>query len=221
MHALSFSFVDVLVVLTIIVSASLAIWRGFIRETLSIFAWAAAAFATIYFGPSVAHLVKDRFSSPWLGSLIAYAGVFLLVLIPLSFVSYRFSEGVKHSPIGAIDRSLGAAFGIVRGFAIVGLAYMLFSVVVPVPTQPAWVSQARLLPVIQESSSIILSLLPGRERGHPASDTAVASAPDAPVPKPRPATTATHHAAKAYGADERHALDRLIQATGSGGNDKQ
>jgi membrane protein required for colicin V production len=57
MHDLSFSLVDVLVVLTLIVSTALAIWRGFVRETLSIFAWAAAAFATLYFGPAAASLL--------------------------------------------------------------------------------------------------------------------------------------------------------------------
>ena len=43
---LSFNFVDLLIVLTILVSAGYAAWRGFLSETLSVFAWAAAAFAT-------------------------------------------------------------------------------------------------------------------------------------------------------------------------------
>ena len=54
MGHLSFSFVDVLVVLVILASVIYATYRGFVQETLTIFAWAAAAFATLYFGPALA-----------------------------------------------------------------------------------------------------------------------------------------------------------------------
>ena len=43
-----------------------------------------------------------------------------MVFIPLSFMSHRFSESVKNSPIGPLDRALGIAFGVVRGLVIVG-----------------------------------------------------------------------------------------------------
>ena len=57
--------------------------------------------------------------------------VFLAVFIPLAFVSHRFSETVKHSPIGPLDRAAGVAFGIVRGLVFVGLAYLAFTYFVP------------------------------------------------------------------------------------------
>lgn len=216
MHNLSFSAIDLLVVLTLIVSTALAIWRGFIRETLSVFAWAAAAFATLYFGPHTAGLLRERITTPLVGSLLGYAGVFLLVLIPLSFVAYRFSESVKNSPVGAVDRSLGAAFGVVRGFAVLGLGYLLYSVFVPVPDQPGWVGRARLLPAIQSSSDVLLSLVPARVAGRMAAADSN-TGPGVPVPRPKPGAT-NHRTGKSYGAEDRHALDRLIQSTGNGGN---
>ena len=101
-------------------------------EVLAIFAWAAAAFATLYFGPWLIPLMRDVIATPWLASLAAYAGIFLVVLIPLSFIGHRFSETVKHSPIGPLDRALGIAFGVVRGLVIVGLAYLAFTYFVPI-----------------------------------------------------------------------------------------
>ena len=221
MHDLSVSLVDLLVVLTVAISAGLAIWRGFVRETLSIFAWAAAAFATLYFGPAIASFLHDRITTPLVGPAIAYGGTFLVVLIPLSFVSYRFSEGVQHSAVGPIDRGLGFAFGVIRGLAIVGLAYLAFSMMVPIRNHPAWLTEARLLPLIQGSSHVLLSLLPSRDAAAVAADDGT-PAPNAPIPKPAPRQTAaaSHHARKAYGAQDRRALDRLIEATGSGGNNK-
>jgi len=215
MQSLSFTFADVLVVLIVVVSTGFAIYRGFVRETLSILAWAAAAFATIYFGPAVAPMLNTRISPPLLGDLVAYASVFLLVLIPLSFVSYRFSENVKSSPVGTVDRSLGFAFGVVRGLAIVGIAYLLLSVLIPPRSQPDWIRQARLLPLMQSSTEVLLSLVPDR-------DTSFAGE-FRPAPKPaQSAGAATKPPAKpgrrGYSRQERQGLNRLIEATGNGGH---
>ena len=107
--SLSVTFIDCLIVLIIAVSAGYAVWRGFIWETLTIFAWAAAAFSCLYFGPYLVPMTKSLVSTQWLASLIAYTAVFLAVFIPFAFMSHRFSESVKHSAIGPLDRAAGLA----------------------------------------------------------------------------------------------------------------
>ena len=123
---MSFSFVDAAVVLIIIVSTGYATYRGFVSETLSIFAWAAAAFASLWFGPWVVYLLHGVITPAWLGLVVGYAAVFLAVVIPLSFMSFRFSQGVKKSPVSALNGALGGAFGVVRGLAVIGIAYLDF-----------------------------------------------------------------------------------------------
>ena len=161
---LSVSFLDCLIVLVILVSAGYAIWRGFLWETLTIFAWVAAAFGCLYFGPYIIPLTRSLVSEAWLASLLAYASVFLEVFIPLAFMSHRFSESVKHSPIGPLDRAAGAAFGVVRGLVVVGLAYLAFTYFVPIRQQPDWVTKAELLPMVQSTSETLLSVVPDHPR---------------------------------------------------------
>lgn len=217
---LHFSFVDLLVAVIVIASAVFAIYRGFVRETLSIFAWAAAAFATLYFGPSAAAALRDRVSPSALGMALGYLGVFLMVLIPLSFISFRFAESVHRSPVGALDRSLGFAFGVLRGLAIVGFAYILFTSVVQTRDQPHWLTQARSLPLMQNCAQVLLSLVPDRDSAASARTREV-FAPAANVPEPRPNPRdadkkSAKHGQKSYGVRDRRALDRLIQSTGDG-----
>src|ERR1700743_1017422 len=140
MSALGVTYIDPIVAAVLFVAAVCATYRGFVSETLSIFAWAAAAFATLFFGPKLAPVARGLFASPLLGVLVGYAAIFLVVLLPLSFMSFRFSQSVKNSPVGALDRALGAVFGIVRGLAIIGLAYIAFSSVIPVRNQPDWIA---------------------------------------------------------------------------------
>ena len=158
--SLSFTFLDALVVLIVLVSAGYATWRGFLWETLTIFAWVAGAFACLYFGPYVIPLMHSMVGEAWLASLLAYSAVFLAVFITFAFISHRFVEAVKHSPIGPLDRAAGVAFGVVRGLVIVGLAYLGFTYFVPIKNHPNWVREARLLPLVQDTSQVLLSVVP-------------------------------------------------------------
>src|SRR3954469_8341778 len=162
--SLSFTFLDALVVLIVLVSVVYATWRGFMWETLTTFAWVAAAFACLYFGPYVIPLMRSMVGETWFASLLAYAAVFLAVFIPFAFISHRFSETVKNSPIGPLDRAAGVAFGVVRGLVIVALAYLAFTYFVPITNHPNWVKDARLLPLVQSSTQVLLSVVPD----HPA-----------------------------------------------------
>jgi membrane protein required for colicin V production len=220
--SLGYSLVDLLVVLVILASTVYATWKGFISETLSIVAWAAAAFASLYFGPWAGDRLLGLISPPWLASLAGYAGVFLVILIPLSFASLRLAQGVLHSPVGPLDRVLGTFFGVVRGVVILGLAYLVFTAFVPIRNQPKWLTTARTLPLIQSSSEVLLSLVPssGARDIAPLTRKAQnlpADGSSAPAPaKPKP----VKHVTKSYGAGDRRALDRLFEATGNGGSGK-
>lgn len=226
--SLSFTFVDLLVVGVVIASAIYAGYRGLVSETLSIFAWAAAAFATLWFGPSVTPLAQGLVSSPILAMVVAYALVFLIVLLPLSFLSFRFSQQVKSSQVGTLDRALGAAFGVLRGLAVIGFAYLILASFVKFDAQPDAVRNARTLPLMQASTEVILSLVPSRHRTaenlhttpqvYPvaAANSASENAQITPKPKPKGALAAksSKKRQKAYGERDRRALDTLIETTG-------
>ena len=230
--SLAFSLVDLAVVLVILGSMGYAIYRGFVEETLGIVAWAAAAFASIYFGPWVERMMSSLVSNHWMALVLGYALAFVVVFIPLQFASYRFSQGVKRSQVGPLDRVLGGTFGIVRGLAILGIAYLVFTAFAPIRTQPRWLTEARTLPLIQSSAEVLLALMPNRDHFErtapveaappqtPASDPigglivhherrAPAHPPEKPVKK--------RHK-KATGAQDNRGLDRLIEQTGSGGS---
>lgn len=228
MSALGVTVIDPIVLVVVFISAVYATYRGFVSETLSIFAWAAAAFATLFFGPKLAPVARGLFSSPALGVIVGYIAIFMVVLLPLSFMSFRFAQSAKNSQVGTLDRSMGAVFGIVRGLAIIGLAYVAFSSVVPVRSQPDWVTGAKTLPLIQISAEALLALVPDqhsakdeaaapRTAARPATQSRDTAAVPAPTPKPaQPA--AKKQRQKAYGARERRELDRLIETTGGNGH---
>ncbi|HWD27327.1 MAG TPA: CvpA family protein [Rhizomicrobium sp.] len=227
--SLAFSLVDLAVVLVVLGSMGYAIYRGFVEETLSIVAWAAAAFAALYLGPWVERMMTSLVSNRWMAMVLGYALAFVVVFIPLQFASYRFSQGVRRSQVGPLDRVLGGTFGIVRGLAILGVAYLIFTAFVPIRQQPRWLTEARTLPLIQSSAEVLLALVPdrgpheriGSEPPPPAPSDPIGGlivhhethAPAAAAPKP----LKKHHK-KGTGVEDHRGLDRLIEQTGSGGS---
>jgi len=168
--------VDILVVLAILVSAFYAAWRGLMRETLSIFSWAVAAYVTLRFFPTFRPMLREVVQPEWLADLGVFCGLFVLVLVPLSFLAFRFSETVKKTEIGPVDRALGFIFGVGRGLVVVGLSYIVFAALVPLQNHPAWLTGARLFPLIQNTSDVLLTLVPEAEE-LPAVGTIVAPPP--------------------------------------------
>jgi membrane protein required for colicin V production len=231
---LPLTVLDLLVILVVLLSAGYAAWKGFLWETLTIFDWLAAAFGCLYFGPYLVPMMRSVIAAPWVAGLVAYAVTFLIVFIPLSFISYRFSESVKNSPIGPLDRALGIVFGVVRGLVAVALVYLAYTYFVPISEQGRFVRQARSLPMIQSTSQVILSLVPTRtksdftlerpesrpphdaigdlirENGASGQATGAAREPARESPHRTPAKKA----AKGYGAQDRRALDTLLKDGG-------
>lgn len=209
MDGSGFTFVDILVVLILLGSAAYATYRGFIGETLGIFAWVAAVFATLYFGYVAVDLIEPVVSPPWLGAVLGYLAVFVIVLVPLEFLSHRISQTVQHSPVSGLDRALGFFFGLVRGAIVIGLLYFAYSSIEPVKDQPRWMAQARTYPYIQEASVAVLSLAPSRT-GDKISEKAAEIRREAAEATNKPARK---HKKKTYGVEERRALDSLIENT--------
>ena len=196
MSGLPVTTIDLVVITVILISALLALWRGLVRETFSIFEWVASAYVALRLAPIFQPMLAGIVESPLLAWIAVFVATFLIVLIPLSILTHRFSEIVKRSEIGPVDRVLGFVFGIGRGLVIVGLAYIAFASLVPAEEHPAVLTGARLFPLIQNSSEVLLSLVPGTE-----SEGGTVSQGEG-------------QQTKTYGAQDRGALDRLFEATG-------
>ncbi|HEX4079757.1 MAG TPA: CvpA family protein [Rhizomicrobium sp.] len=215
MHGLNINWVDILVVAVIVISTLIAVLRGFVRETLSILAWSAAIAAAFYFGPAATRWLRHYISTPFAAPLLAYIGIFVVMLIPFSIASHRLSQMVRNSAIGMLDRGLGIPFGILRGLVLVGVAYLAVCFVMPFRAQPPWLTHARLLPILQYSSKAVSSIIPDLRHAAFIDDDEAADAAEPP------SAPAEHNAQKIYRAADRRALDHLIETTSASGNGRQ
>jgi membrane protein required for colicin V production len=153
-----FSWLDVILLVIMLVSGFLAMVRGFTREVLSIFSWAVAAVAALYLTPKYWHSVETYFPSPAIAQVGFAIGVFIIVLIVVSLITFRISDRVLDSRVGALDRTLGFLFGLARGFLLVAIVFILFSALAR--DQPTWITEARSYPILKQTQVAIESLMP-------------------------------------------------------------
>ncbi len=146
-----FTIIDGVVALIIIVSALLAYYRGFVRETLSICGWILAAVLAYLLAPTVEPLVKEipvvrnvLGNSCELALIFAFAVVFAASLIVTSIFSPLFAGAVQRSAVGGVDRGVGFLFGVMRGAILVAVALVIYQRVI--------VSEP--IPVVDDSRSV-------------------------------------------------------------------
>jgi len=152
------SWLDIILIVIMLVSGFLAMVRGFTREVLSIFSWAMAAVAALYFTPRYYEVLLPYIDNPSIAQIAFAAGVFIITLIIVSFITFRISDKVLDSRVGALDRTLGFVFGLARGFLLVAIVFILFTALAR--DQPDWVRNARSYPILQRTQVAIESLLP-------------------------------------------------------------
>jgi membrane protein required for colicin V production len=159
------SFLDLGLIVVVLISAFLAMMRGFTREVLAIAAWGAAALAAIYLHPLVLPYVKPYIAKDVIALGAAAAAVFFVTLIAVSLITIKLSDAILDSKIGALDRSLGFLFGAVRGLLLCVIAFVFFNWLVPAQTQPGWVKTARMRPLLQATGDRLMAVLPDDPEG--------------------------------------------------------
>ncbi len=154
------TLLDGVFLIVLLISAFLAMIRGFVREVLSIGAWLAAAFATIYLFDKVLPMVQGYLPHPLMSQIATATGIFLITLIIVSFITIQISDFVLDSRIGALDRTLGFVFGALRGAILMAVAMIFFNWFVPENRQPNWVAQAKAKPLLNQVGEKLINLLP-------------------------------------------------------------
>ena len=154
------TWLDFLLLGVMLVSGLLAMIRGFMREVLSIAAWAAAAVATILLHDRLLPIAQANISNEYLARGAVIGGVFLITLLVVSIVTVRISDLILDSRIGALDRTLGFLFGLGRGLIIVVVAFLFFSWLVPGNKQPEGVRNAKSRVVLENTGEWLQALLP-------------------------------------------------------------
>lgn len=139
------NWVDWIILGVIAVSTALSVWRGFVKEALSLAAWVVAFVLATTFGGHLAALLRDVISHDALREISARALLFVATLMLATLVNSLLGSLIKMTGLSGLDRVLGTVFGFTRGAIIVMVLLFVLVNVLPADQQSA-LEQSTLKP---------------------------------------------------------------------------
>lgn len=160
------ALIDIIILVIIGISSLIGVFRGLVKEALSLASWFAAIVVGTLFSAQLADLMVNLINNASLRRIAAFAILFIVVIFAGTILSNLVSKLTQAAGLKGADRTLGALFGILRGLIIV-------LVIVLVGSQFAlsrnWFSDSFLVPY---ALAMIEYLQGFFGIGQPAADTA-------------------------------------------------
>ncbi|MEM7650651.1 MAG: CvpA family protein [Pseudomonadota bacterium] len=167
--------VDILVLAVLLISALIAFLRGFIREVLTITGVVGGLAAAYFGGPMFAPIMRGWFGVeedveperlfgilPYdiVADALAYGLIFIIVVVLLSVLSHFLAETAKNIGLGAVDRTLGFVFGIVRGIILLGLLYLPVHLFVDGDAKANWFASSKTHFYLEKTAESLSAFIP-------------------------------------------------------------
>lgn len=118
-------------------SLLLGAWRGLVYEVLSVISWVAAFVLAQWLAPQAAALLPMGGSGEAMRYAAGFVAVFIAVVFTGGLLAWLIKKMVEAVGLRPIDRTLGAAFGLVRG-AVVLLALAVVINMTPLQRGEWW-----------------------------------------------------------------------------------
>lgn len=167
--------VDILVLVVLLISALIAFLRGCIREVLTIMGVVGGLVAAYFGGPLLVPHMRGWFGVregeepgrlfdvvPYdiVADALSYGTIFIAVVVVLSIASHFLAEGARNLGLGAVDRTLGFIFGLVRGVFLLGFLYLPVHFFIDQDTKDAWFSGSRTHFYLEKTAMTLAEFIP-------------------------------------------------------------
>jgi membrane protein required for colicin V production len=110
--------VDWILLAVLGVSVLLGMWRGLVREVISLAGWIAGFWIAQAWAPQAADWLPLQGASEVLRYLAGFVTVFVAVLVVSVMLGWMVSKLVSAVGLGLVDRLLGGVFGGLRGVVL-------------------------------------------------------------------------------------------------------
>ena len=147
MEALGLNFADWFIIIVLIASGLISFSRGFTKEFLSLFLWAAAFIAAISLEHLATPQINEIIGNKEASKIISYIFVFIVFIFVGGLVIKFISKLIKWSGASGFDRFLGVLFGLSRGLIFLFVIFLLLPSNLKTTDS---ISNSKITPLIQK-----------------------------------------------------------------------
>jgi len=152
---------DVIVLGLLLISAIVGFARGAAREIAAMVALVVAAALAIFGLPYSAAVFRQFIHAPWLAAAAALLVVFGVVYLAMRLFGAVLARRVQQTDVlGALDRTVGLAIGLIRGLVVLGALNLMFTAATPPDLQPKWILESQSWPLSRNMGRALKALAP-------------------------------------------------------------
>jgi len=152
------SWLDLVILGIIALSALISLIRGFVKESISLVTWiVAGVLAFRYFSP-MAELLEPFVEAPTIRNVAGFAILFVSTLVVGAIINFIMSQLVSKTGLSGTDKALGVVFGGARGVLIVTMVVLLASLT-PMP-EASWWQDSAMVGFFQQLAEWLKGIIP-------------------------------------------------------------
>ena len=152
------SWVDLIIIAVVVISALISLVRGFVKESISLASWVLAGFIALRYFTPLSELLEPYIESPTIRTGSGFAILFVCSLIVGAIINFMASQLVTKTGLSGTDKSLGVVFGAARGILIV-IILVLLAGLTPMPSE-SWWKESTMIEYFASMASWIKDILP-------------------------------------------------------------
>jgi membrane protein required for colicin V production len=153
-----FSALDWTLLAVVLISTLWGLWRGLVRELISLAGWALAIVLAVLYAQPLSSLLP--FLRDWPEAQTAVAALLILVLtvFTANLIGVLAHQVLARVKLSGADRALGGLFGLARALLVVAVAIVLLARTDV--TQEAFWRESKLVPWIEAGVAFARPWLP-------------------------------------------------------------
>jgi len=156
------NFIDYILIAIVGLSMVLSLWRGFVREVISLIGLVAAFLIASRMSGQTGDFLGQWVSNGTVADIAGFVLIFVVVMIVVGLIGAIIRRLVDLAALSATDRTLGIFFGAARGMGLIALCFLVYTSY----TKPddAWLKESKLTPYAIELGNMLGGLIP---QGYP------------------------------------------------------
>jgi membrane protein required for colicin V production len=119
------TLVDYGILLVLVLSCVLATLRGMTRELLGLIGWVVSILVANFTAPQIEDPIVDLLQIKGLGAALAWALPFAASVVVWFILASVMAPALTRVGFASLDRWLGVLFGVIRGFGLVLIAFVI------------------------------------------------------------------------------------------------
>jgi len=152
------NFFDYILIGIVGLSMLLSLWRGFVREIISLIGLLAAFLIASRTSGVAGDFLIEWIPNSTTADIAGFTMIFVSIMIVVGLVGALIRKLVDMADLTATDRTLGMLFGIARGVLLIALSFLIYTSYSE-PNQ-VWAKKSLLTPYALEASDLLGQAIP-------------------------------------------------------------